>query len=748
MASIYQNIGPGRRPPPPPPPGQGSYRQPPPQYGAAPNNNFGGYGSAPAPPPLPYNPIRPNSGYGSAPAPAPPPPPSHMMQPSPYGVPPLQHHAFPPPGSSAYPPPPLPPPPLPPQNSQPPPPPLPHLQHQHQHQHQQHQHPPYYPSSQFPHYAPPPPSQSQPPPSHDRPASPPPPPPPPQSPPPPPIFPLPPPPSASASANSHLIKENHKINQPSPSRSGWGALPKPSMTPKQREPPASAAKPPQQLPTKVETEEERHLRKKREHEQRKQQEKEKEKEKQRREKESQAALLRKTQLGSSAKALPPPQSTPQVAAGSRGVGDARVDRKPQFLTADKIENRLKKPTTFLCKLKFRNELPDPTAQPKLLSFNTNKDQYTKYTITSLEKMHKPKLFVEPDLGIPLDLLDINVYNPTSEKQPIALEDEELLRDDEMTTPNRQDGIRRKERPTDKGVGWLVKTQYISPISLDVTTKQNLTIKQAKELRETREGRNLFLENLNNRDQQIEAIEESFRVSKLRPVHQTKVGLEPMEILPLLPDLDRWEEQLLLATFDGEATADTEMFSKLEPSVRDEIEARAIMKSFVNSGTNSTKKDTFLAYMVPGVEELMKDMYDEDDEEMSYTWLREYHWDVRPDDVNNAATYIITLGEDAATYMPLQTRLSLQKRRAKEGRSNDDIENPYPVPSRVTVRNRSHTHKEEEHRSSGRARLMEGHGSFTGSKRRSPDEDIHRSRHKIGRTEIVDPNLSPEEDMSE
>ena len=36
-------------------------------------------------------------------------------------------------------------------------------------------------------------------------------------------------------------------------------------------------------------------------------------------------------------------------------------------------------------------------------------RFTKYTITSLEKMYKPQLHVEPDLGIPLDLLDLSVY---------------------------------------------------------------------------------------------------------------------------------------------------------------------------------------------------------------------------------------------------------------------------------------------------------------------------------------------------
>eukprot|EP01018_Ginkgo_biloba_P006406 Gb_03648 [translate_table: standard] len=783
MASMYQNNGLGRPPP------QGSYRQnqnqlppppPPPQgqYGA--HHNFGGapslhhsYGGIGPPGTVPYNPIHPNSmhhGYGSA----------HMVQ-GHYGPPGIlppqgqqqqqqQQHAFPP-GTTSFPPPPPPPP----QNSQPPPPPPPHQQHPPGHPSSHHHHPPYYPSSQFPHFAPP----SQPPPSQDRPPSPPPPPPPPSSPPPSSSLPPPPPPpqlnsSASASANhphpqSHPIKQ-HKENvapppPPPPSHGSWAppketktagsgwvgsgsAQVKPSMTPKQRTLPVPSMAKPSQPPSgpsavanRGETEEEKRLRKKKEYEKRKQEEK------QQREKESQAgaALLRKNPSGSSL------QSNKVAAGGTASRGDGRVERKPQYLGAEKIDNKLKKPTTFLCKLKFRNELPDPTAQPKLLSFNTNKEQYTKYTITSLEKMHKPKLFVEPDLGIPLDLLDISIYNPPKVKPTMDPEDEELLRDDEMATPNKLDGIKRKERPTDKGVAWLVKTQYISPISLD-SAKQSITEKEAKELRETREGRKLFLESLNNREQQIQAIEESFRVSKLRPVHQTKPGLEPVEVFPLMPDFDRWDDQLVLTTFDGEPTAESETYSKLEISVRDEIESRAIMKSFVHSGTDPAKQEKFLAYMAPGAEEVMKDMYDEEDEEMTYSWLREYHWDLRAEDANNPSSYVFTFGEDAARYLPLPTKLVLQKRRAKEGRSGDDIDSQYPVPSRVTVRHRPLTHKEEELRDSGRALLMEGHantmGSITGSKRRSPEEDIQRSRHKIGRMEEADHNLSGEEDISE
>lgn len=67
-------------------------------------------------------------------------------------------------------------------------------------------------------------------------------------------------------------------------------------------------------------------------------------------------------------------------------------------------------------------------------------------------------------------------SPPSVRVPLAPEDEELLRDDVLKTPVKKDGgIKRKERPTDKGVAWLVKTQYISPLSIE-STKQVLLLR--------------------------------------------------------------------------------------------------------------------------------------------------------------------------------------------------------------------------------------------------------------------------------
>ncbi|RWR87847.1 protein PAF1 [Cinnamomum micranthum f. kanehirae] len=716
-----------------------SFRPFPPQSSFPPPNQP----PLPPPHPLPPNPYPQNRGFagGSHPSVAPPssyPPNFNQIPQNPNF-----HHAYNPssphfgpsrqhPQSQQYPyQPPSYPPPANPMNLPPPP------------QPPQSGHPLYYPSStssnpsQFPHFdAPPPPPPPVPPP----PSSPPPPPPPPL---PPPSLPPPPPPSLSADKEI-AVGGTGRARIPERGVPQKDVKPVPALGPvKQHKvsgPPVGKSvlppPPPNGRPAvgRVETEEERRIRKKKEYE------KHREEERRRQQMKAQANVaVHKPQMVASASGV--------KAHGSMTGSRMAERRATPVLGGERFDNRLKKPTTFLCKLKFRNELPDPTDQPKLLAFNTNKDQYTKYTITSLEKMHKPKLFVEPDLGIPLDLLDISVYNTPKVRQPLAPEDEELLQDDEAVTPVKLNGIRRKDRPTDKGVSWLVKTQYISPLSTD-SAKMSITEKQAKELRETREGRNLFLENLNNREKQIQAIEESFKAAKLAPVHQTNPNLKPVEILPLLPNFDRYEDKFVMVAFDSEPTADTKLYRHLNQSVREEHESRAIMKSFVASGSDPSKSEKFLAYMAPAPDELSKDM-DDEQEDMSYSWVREYHWDVRGDDVDDPTTYLVSLDENAASYLPLPTRLVLQKKKAKEGRSGDEVEH-YPVPSRVTVRRGSVVSVEEVKDSVG---VSSSHG-YVNSKvdigslkrGRSASEDDLETQDKTARHDAD--NFSGEEDMSD
>ncbi|PON54355.1 RNA polymerase II associated factor Paf [Parasponia andersonii] len=694
-------------PPPPPPPPPTSSQQRGNQYSqswgfSGSGGGGGGDGSVPSAPsssfPQSY------SGYGPSPSSS-----QH------YG-PPRDQHPPPPPPHQQYS---YPPPPPPPESSYAPPPPPPASQNSVNLQPPQ---PPvYYPSSQYPQY-----NNHQPPPPPPPPSSPPPPP---SSPPPPPSAP-PPQTQSKESGPDRGLPERERGAQKEVTASGrrehghsnHGVPHKQQKYPV----PAGPVKKSNGPSGRVETEEERRLRKRREFEKQKQEEKHRQQLK-----ESQHSILQKTQILSSAKGH-------GSIAGSR-MGDRRAT---SFLSGERIENRLKKPTTFLCKLKFRNELPDPSAQPKLMSMKRDKDQYSKYTITSLEKMYKPKLFVEPDLGIPLDLLDLSVYNPPSVRPPLDPEDEELLRDDEAVTPVKKDGIKRKERPTDKGVAWLVKTQYISPLSME-STRQSLTEKQAKELREMRGGRNI-LENLNDRDRQIKEIEASFEACKSHPVHATNKNLYPVEVLPLLPDFDRHDDQFVFVAFDNAPTAESEIYGKLDHSIRDAHESQAILKSYKVTGSDLGNPEKFLAYMVPSPDELSKDMYDEN-EDVSFSWVREYHWDVRGDDADDPTTYVVSFDETEARYLPLPTKLVLRKKRAKEGRSTDEIEH-FPAPSRVTVRRRSNVSvvelKEPEVYTNPRV-------SLSNLKRGGSDvEDGLERSQKLARHDDFDDYSGAEDDLSD
>ncbi|WCJ40870.1 hydroxyproline-rich glycoprotein family protein [Euphorbia peplus] len=623
----------------------------------------------------------------------PPLPPPHQLYP--YQPPPP-----PPPPESSFPPPPPPPGPA----QQPPPPPM------------------YYPTSQYSQYGMPPPPP--PPPSSPPGAS--------IPPPPPPSSPPPPPPKESGGEREQGVsrerREHGHSHQRDARQKQQHKPPVPPVGKKVNGPPSG----------RVETEEERRLRKKREFEKQRQEEKHRQ-----HVRESQNTILQKSQMLSSQKAQGQGHGS---IVGSR-MGDRRAT---QILGGERAENRLKKPTTFLCKLKFRNELPDPSAQPKFMKLRRDEDRFSKYAITSLEKNYKPQLFVEPDLGIPLDLLDLSVYNPPKVKVPLAPEDEELLRDDDeaSVTPVKREGIRKKDRPTDKGVSWLVKTQYISPLNTE-STKQSLTEKQAKELRDQKGGRTL-LQNLNNREIQIKEIEASFEACKLPPVHATNKKLRPVEVLPLLPDFDRYDDKFVSVTFDGAPTADSEFYSKLDGNVRDACESRAVMKACVAPGSDPSNPEKFLGYMVPNPEELQKDMYDES-EDMLYNWVREYNWDIRGDDANDPTNFLVSFDDDAARYVPLPTKITLKRKRATEGRSGDDVEH-FSAPSRVTVRRRSIAAAREVRdaggSSSGRGNIQKTRMGPVDDDEEEDDGNEYNRMHRGVRDNHVDHSSGAEDDLSE
>ena len=64
---------------------------------------------------------------------------------------------------------------------------------------------------------------------------------------------------------------------------------------------------------------------------------------------------------------------------------------------------------FLCPLLFSNELPELPFDPKLLEYPFDSERHYVYRPTTLEKEEKQIMLNEPNLGIPISIIDPLAY---------------------------------------------------------------------------------------------------------------------------------------------------------------------------------------------------------------------------------------------------------------------------------------------------------------------------------------------------
>ena len=70
-------------------------------------------------------------------------------------------------------------------------------------------------------------------------------------------------------------------------------------------------------------------------------------------------------------------------------------------------NRLARQTAFQCTIQFRNDLPPVPVEPKLLPVPTSWARFVSYdACLSLDAERQHDLLLEPELSIPLDVLEV------------------------------------------------------------------------------------------------------------------------------------------------------------------------------------------------------------------------------------------------------------------------------------------------------------------------------------------------------
>ncbi|EFJ40852.1 hypothetical protein VOLCADRAFT_121678 [Volvox carteri f. nagariensis] len=382
-----------------------------------------------------------------------------------------------------------------------------------------------------------------------------------------------------------------------------------------------------------------------------------------------------------------------------------------------VENRLRRDTPFLAHIRFKNDLPEIPSDPKMLVSQIQPEVLSRFSLTSLERQARRDLLTPPNIIIsPLD----------DDSRPLAVGGSPL--------PAAGDGRHKSFAARTKGMGvdkcsWLMRTTYISSSDNRGVQRQGLPEKQVLQARAA-ERRGASAAD----DRELN---------------------DPVEVLPVLPDMDSWPQKLLLTTFHDADPAEelagvvgTEAIQQLPAAKRQQLlVGHYLLKGFTHH-ISKAGQDRELKIMALLVREDIDRMVartahqaelqaaaaaagDEEaaasggmqpeDLEGSYQWIKDYNYEYKRDSVH----YAIRLDRGAARFHRMQGKLELRSWRDEEKLARDrsrkrvmgragseepaeeDVDGSDQVqrPSKIRVTTRDLTDRELQERESKRRELL-------------------------------------------
>jgi len=216
---------------------------------------------------------------------------------------------------------------------------------------------------------------------------------------------------------------------------------------------------------------------------------------------------------------------------------------PLSRLADKFPAGVK--SNFICRMKLRNDCPGLPFEPKFLAYPAEQNRLTRYSCTNLEKNHKHALLTEPDLGIHIDLIEHETYEPPATGIEMQPEDavllEEVVRSRKMRPGLEGD---RGKRPN---VPWLQKTAYYGNEDLfefQQGSKVQPGMVPAPEHEAVLDPRQL-----------AERLEKTFSFpSTLESLkHPSKPALTAVKTWEVMPDWQTWANDYTEIVFDHDPT---------------------------------------------------------------------------------------------------------------------------------------------------------------------------------------------------
>ena len=436
-------------------------------------------------------------------------------------------------------------------------------------------------------------------------------------------------------------------------------------------------------------------------------------------------------MGEGVRALHCPPSLPPR---RRAAAARRAHAHSPLLRSLSQENRLLRDTPFLCEFQFRNELPLPPVGPKLLPLAVDRARLAAYQPFGFLWDRPQDCPFERDLGISLDPLESERFRaPPGGAPPLDPEDEALLASAGVTGGAAGDGggggsaFRTRRGPGgDTKSGWLMRTIYLSAQELPTfkakDEDENARGRSVKERRLAEDGVLLRVpEGTDPRAAQVAAIEAQFEAVRAPPVHARNPLLRPVEVLPVLPDLERCHNAFVQAAFDTDPLVEL-----LPPAAaaaqREALARRAFLKTYVvGREETGAPPEKVIIYFAPsgGASAPPPD----EGLPVDFSWIREYNYKTvaeqegqlpllvfnlpstllhgssppssqHPPAPAAAATAAAAAAPAAAEYVFVERRLDL-RRRITRSTNGDQGDAPLPRPATTTLTNRKRRAEEEE-----------------------------------------------------
>eukprot|EP00211_Chloroparvula_japonica_P006908 CAMPEP_0119152432 /NCGR_PEP_ID=MMETSP1310-20130426/47793_1 /TAXON_ID=464262 /ORGANISM="Genus nov. species nov., Strain RCC2339" /LENGTH=394 /DNA_ID=CAMNT_0007144793 /DNA_START=55 /DNA_END=1235 /DNA_ORIENTATION=+ len=275
----------------------------------------------------------------------------------------------------------------------------------------------------------------------------------------------------------------------------------------------------------------------------------------------------------------------RVAAGSGPVG---------------IQTHLRKRgTEFQCNTRMRNDLPDIPFGPKFLVYPFDNDRMGLYQPSTLEREYKRTVMAGPLMGVGLNMVDPDLYRVKEDAVTLDPADERLFGKGDAGQG------RSLQRTTSGGVpnvSWLRRTAYMTAAVEQVYGRERGGA-PADSMEETMK--------VLDQEKAVAMVEETFAGAKRDPVHPTKPDMKPVAVVPILPWVDMWANNVTRVIFDQVPCPSQEGADGSQSAVEDPME-RAIL---VPSSVQEDKEVKVLTLFLPveGNAKAGKGSQEQDDE---------------------------------------------------------------------------------------------------------------------------------------